>query len=111
VPKQFQRLKSKRDIDALFSRNASVFKYPVKILFHEHSHRDTTIYFGVSVSKRNFKRAVDRNLIKRRMRAAVYNVEGSKFVGNNIMLIYVSKEILDYHIIAQSIQKLFTISS
>ena len=65
-PKQ-ERLSSKKLIDALFTKGASFYFYPFSIRFlfvdENEAHQ-----FMVSVSKRNFKRAVDRNRIKRLVR-------------------------------------------
>ena len=64
--------------------------------------------YGVSVSKRSFKKAVDRNLIKRRMRAAIQHVKTHRHSSHDVMLIYVGKEILDYTIIEKSIHLLLS---
>ena len=49
----------------------------------------------VSVSKRLFKRAVKRNLLKRRLREAYRTRKGLLPAGVDLMLVYNSKEIAD----------------
>ncbi|MDW3211963.1 MAG: ribonuclease P protein component [Reichenbachiella sp.] len=66
-PKQ-ERLSSKKLIDALFAKGASFYFYPFSVRFLLADENATCHQFMVSVSKRNFKRAVDRNRIKRLIR-------------------------------------------
>ena len=66
-----EKLKSKTAIDLLFSKGTSVSKYPLRLVYaaadfgHEEGQK---IKIGVSVSKKNFKKAVDRNYFKRVLR-------------------------------------------
>ena len=59
----------------------------------------------VSVSKRSFKRAVKRNLLKRRLRES-YRTQ-KELLGAagpmDLMLVYNSKEILDYQVIREDV--------
>lgn len=64
------KLKSKTDIDLLFSKGSSVKKYPIRIIYYLEESDQTIKKVGVSVSKRHFKKAVDRNRIKRLLREA-----------------------------------------
>ncbi len=58
----------------------------------------------ISVPKRHFKRAVKRNLLKRRIREAYRR---NKPVGSvDLMLVYLCEEVLDYASIAAAIQKI-----
>lgn len=50
----------------------------------------------VSVPKRNFKRAVKRNLLKRRMREAYRLQKNLLGSGYDIMFVYVPREIMDF---------------
>lgn len=68
-----ERLKSKKTIDSLFSIGKSVSKYPLRLVFVESDYgmdlaKHQNLKMGVSVSKKNFKKAVDRNYFKRLLR-------------------------------------------
>ena len=65
-----EKLKSHKTIDRLFSEGKSVSKYPLRLVYVENTDIHTTekLIMGVSVSKKYFKRAVDRNYFKRVLR-------------------------------------------
>ncbi len=64
-----EKLKSKKQIDLLFSDGKSVSKYPLRLVFAPVKlENDEQIKLGVSVSKKYFKKAVDRNYYKRLLR-------------------------------------------
>lgn len=64
-----EKLKSKKIIDLLFSEGKSVTKYPLRLIFVKHDfEEDVPLKMGVSVSKKYFKKAVDRNYFKRLLR-------------------------------------------
>ncbi len=64
-----ERLKSKNTIDLLFSKGKSVSKYPLRLVYVAlENEAKTDIQVGVSVSKKYFKKAVDRNYYKRVLR-------------------------------------------
>lgn len=66
-----ERLYEKKLIQKLFKEGGSFYHHPFKVVYlsekNENSPRAKVL---VSVSKRNFKKAVDRNRIKRLMREA-----------------------------------------
>ena len=64
-----ERLKSKTTIDLLFSTGKSVSKYPLRLVYVPvELPEEELIKMGVSVSKKYFKKAVDRNYFKRVLR-------------------------------------------
>lgn len=62
-----ERLKSRKLIDALFSKGKSFNLPPFRVLYLP---AENGLRSGVAVSSRNFKKAVDRNRIKRLVREA-----------------------------------------
>ena len=72
-PKNFgfsraERLTGKKNIEELFQRGSSFFLHPFLIKYR--NCEDDCHRILISVPKKKFRRAVDRNLIKRRIREA-----------------------------------------
>jgi ribonuclease P protein component len=64
-----EKLKSKITIGLLFTDGKSVSKYPLRLVYRSDSlSTGQKLKMGVSVSKKNFKKAVDRNYFKRILR-------------------------------------------
>jgi len=76
MPKLFsyqskEKLKSRKLMDQLFTVGRSVSVFPLKGFYNEVDiDLDFPVKLGVGVSSRNFKKAVDRNRIKRLLREA-----------------------------------------
>lgn len=109
--KKSERLSRKKIIDTLFAEGESFFSYPLKVVFIQAELPvDYPVQAGFSVSKRNFKKAVDRNLLKRRMREAyrlnksiICRLETKSQIA--VMFIYSGKEIEDYQTIENGMLK------
>lgn len=65
---QSERLRGKTRIDNLFANAKGVLSYPYRALFTPNGTDKSVIM--VSIPKRKFKHAVDRNLLRRRTREA-----------------------------------------
>ena len=66
-----EKLKSRKLMDQLFTVGKSVSVFPLKAFYNEVDiDLDFPVKLGVGVSSRNFKKAVDRNRIKRLLREA-----------------------------------------
>lgn len=109
--KKEERLYKRKNIEALFSKGAFFFSFPFKIIWLEtEKQQDFPAKLLISVPKRNFKRAVDRNRVKRLIREAYRKNKGllygalefqNKYL--NFAIIYTQKEIFSYQEIESSI--------
>ena len=100
-----QKLKSRKDIKALFEEGKVVTKYPVKLLWLPLSQQDTKA--GFAVAKRNFKSAVTRNKIKRLMREA-YRLQKQEIQGQNkktftLLFLYIGKDVASFKTIDKAV--------
>jgi len=109
-----ERLKSKKIIERLYKYGNSVKSFPLRMMYLQTEHTSNfPAQVGVSVPKRNFKNAVDRNRIKRLMRET-YRLQ-KQLVYNNIdkphvlMISYLGKEEWDYKDLFQKMEKLLTL--
>lgn len=108
--KKEERLSREKIIQELFEKGSSFYLYPFKVYFMHNPNPDSTAHqVLISVSKKNFKRAVDRNSIKRRIREA-YRLNKNLLAGQNklaIAYIYSVKEILPTAQIQERLVKTF----
>lgn len=114
--KRHECLKSKKLLDALFEEGQSAFAHPIKLLyqFKDLPEKGWPLLFSVSVPKKKIKSAVDRNLVKRRIREA-YRLhkhplqealqENDKWQ-LSLMLIHISQDIPPYDILTKAVTRL-----
>lgn len=109
--KKEERLCSKKVIEKLFSGGKSFLFFPLKIVYLKTElPTKNKIQIGFSVSKKNFKKAVQRNYLKRRMREA-YRLNKHLLTEKEIetqmaiFVIFIGKEISNYKTIEQAMKK------
>ena len=106
-----ERLKSRKLIERLYEEKNSVKAFPLRMIFLQTKHTsDFPAQVGVSVSKRNFKLAVDRNRIKRLMRES-YRLQKESVYDNLdkpyvFMISYLGKQECTYNEIFLKMEKL-----
>jgi ribonuclease P protein component len=96
-----EKLKNKALIDELFTKGSSFFIYPFKSWYHKPLHHALgNPLFLVTVPKKSFKKAVDRNYIKRCTREAYrlhFRTQAASLAqGFCLGIVYVGKEKLTY---------------
>ena len=99
-----ERLKSRKSIEQLFSEGKKIVVPPYRVFYIlTPSAPDASLLFGTGVSAKNFKKAVDRNRIKRLTKEAYrlqknslqQKVKANK-VRLNVFFIYTAKELPAY---------------
>lgn len=106
-----EKLKSHNTISLLFSEGKSVSKYPLRLVYVENPSSKEKLQMGVSVSKKYFKKAVDRNRYKRLLREC-YRLNKHMLLTNiespyAIMFFYQTKEKLTFEEIHEKTISLF----
>ena len=113
--KKEERLCNKKLIDGLYHSGSSFLCYPFKVswlLVAHNEHICTQILF--SVAKKRFKKAVDRNLVKRRMREA-YRLNKQQLLFDSLTAAdkkivfsvgYIGNDIVSYDTMEKKMQKL-----
>ncbi len=65
-----ERIRSKKEIEELFNKGSYFYLYPFKVFYRFLEGDSAPHSVLISVPKRNFKKAVDRNFIKRQIKEA-----------------------------------------
>jgi len=111
--KKEERLCSKKLLEKLFSGGSSFLIYPFRITWlPSELPADVPVQVVISVSKRKFKKAVTRNLLKRRIRE-IYRLHKAEFVYSFVKapialgINYVGNEVNDYHMMEKKLKLVF----
>ena len=109
-----ERLVSKTVFETLFKSGTSRHDFPIRMVWVNTSLPSASpVQVAFSVSKRNFKRAVDRNRIKRLMREAyrqnkneLYSLLQKHQKQMALLLIFTGKSTSDYTVVLEKIKVL-----
>lgn len=110
--KKQERLTSRKDIEHVLSGGYNEFLYPFRIYWKFGDYSTSSLQIAFSVPKRSFKKAVDRNVLKRRMREAfrtnkheLLNICKDCSISVHVLIVYVASERLVYHHIENKIKE------
>ena len=101
--KAHEKLKSRKIIQQLFKEGKSFSVFPFRIIYLQTENQNFSVKAGFTVSSRNFKKAVDRNRIKRLMRET-YRLQKNRLLNQlqekhksvAVFFVYTGKELPEY---------------
>ena len=107
--KKQDKLKSRKTIELLFNKGKSFSNFPFRVVWLPENN-EAVLQAGVSVSSKYFKKATDRNRIKRLMREA-YRLQKKILQDHleekqnklSVFILYVGKELPEYEIVFEKI--------
>ncbi len=110
--KKEERLCSQKLLDKLFHNGSSFLLYPFRIIWINEAAQSVPAQVVIQVSKKRFKRAVDRNLIKRRIRE-IYRLNKQEHLYSYLSpdqtlllgISYIGKDIPDYSFLEPKLKK------
>jgi ribonuclease P protein component len=106
-----EKLKSRKQLEQIFTEGKSLTVFPLKIFYELNQEQDNIIKAGVGVSRKNFRKSVHRNRIKRLLRETYrtektellnYLEENKKQIA--LFFLYIDKAQPDYFSLKQTMQ-------
>ena len=109
---KYEKLCSRKLIDQMFAaKNNSIKSYPIRLIYHVTDKQQSSAQFFISVPKKRLRHAVDRVLMRRRIREA-YRLNKRELPpsGVDILFVWSSAELCDFSTIEaemkQSLQRI-----
>jgi len=107
-----ERITSRKILSSLFSEGKAIQVHPLRIIYQSAPAGNHPAAVAIAVPKRIFRKAADRNLLKRRIREA-YRLNKPFFHSNlrkldrgvNLVILYQHHQKVDYHSIHDALQQ------
>lgn len=77
------KLKSRKQTQFLFAKGQSMNAFPIKLIYTLESNEPGSVQAGVGAPSRTFRKAVDRNRVKRLLREG-YRLERPEFIASSV---------------------------
>jgi ribonuclease P protein component len=110
-----EKLKSRKTLNTLFTGGKSFSVFPIKVFYLLPQTKEITVQAGVGVSAKNFKKAVERNRIKRLLREcyrlnklSLHAVVEQKQKSVAVFFLYIGKEMPEYLLLNEKMQTALT---
>jgi ribonuclease P protein component len=107
-----EKLKSRKKIDELFLNGKNFSVFPLRVTYKFAPSEETVVQVGVTAGKKYFKRAVDRNRIKRLMRETyrlqklpLIHTLKEKNLNGFIFFMYTDKTVSSFSLIKEAMAK------
>ena len=101
-----ERLSRKKTIEELFEKGTSFSAFPLKVIYRHQEEKAARNQVLISVPSRNFRKAADRNTLKRRIREG-YRLNKAILGAStrfSVAYIYTAREVLPSSTIHQAVQ-------
>jgi len=107
-----EKLKSRKQIEELFLNGKNFSVFPIRVTYQIVPSSETIVQVGVTAGKKYFKRAVDRNRIKRLIREA-YRLQKSnlvdllkqKHLSAYLFFVYTDKTVSSFSTVKEAMNK------
>lgn len=108
-----EKLKSRKALEGLFARGKSFSIFPIKVFYTLSEEVNSgNVQAGVGVSSRIFKKANDRNRVKRLLREVyrtqkhpLYAAMEQKTPSLNVFFLYIGKELPEFAALKETMEK------
>ncbi len=108
--KKQERLTGKKNFEKLLTEGQRVYLFPFTVYWTYLSDQKPPVRIAISIPKRKFKLATERNLLRRRVRESyrtnkhkLNEVVQNRSLQLHILIVYVSGDILEFEIINRKI--------
>lgn len=107
-----EKLKSRKALEGLFARGKSFSIFPIKVFYTIEDNPKNEVHAGVGVSSRIFKKANDRNRVKRLLREVyrtqkhpLYAAMNQKTGSLDVFFLYIGKELPEFTALKETMEK------